>query len=644
MTEIEGILDQAIGDILHSTFGVERGPAIQFQQTRKEFEGEVTVVTFPYVKMLKKSPEEIGKTIGEALVAGCQEVVGYNVVKGFLNLEIAPAYWLGFLNTALKTEHFGRADADSRPLAMIEYASPNTNKPLHLGHLRNIFLGWSVSNILREAGHAIKRVQIVNDRGIHICKSMYAWQKLGNGETPESSGTKGDKLVGKYYVAFEQLFQKEYASWLESAEGQQAKTDFLATPKGQGLEKKYAQYLAAEEKKGKTAEDRESWMAAAFKSDYKNTYFNTYSTVGEGAREMLQKWEQKEPEVYALWQKMNGWVYAGFDETFATMGVSIDKSYYESDTYLIGKEKVLEGLKKGVFEQEEDGSIWVDLTAEGMDRKILLRSDGTAVYMTQDIGTAILRFEDNPDLASQIYTVGNEQDYHFKVLFKILAKLGYTWADDCYHLSYGMVELPEGKMKSREGTVVDADDLMAEMVTTAKETTEELGKLDGVSHEEREALYSTIGIGALKYFLLKVDPKKGMLFDPKGSIDFAGNTAPFIQYTHARIKSILRRYDGAVPEEVSTEVTLDPMEKDLLTAIYQYPTVIREAAENYSPALVANYVYDLVKTFNTYYQAVPILKESDAAILEMRIALISAVADVVKSAMGLLGIDVPEQM
>ncbi|NNC84398.1 MAG: arginine--tRNA ligase [Flavobacteriales bacterium] len=585
-------LDQEVRSYLDGSAG-EQSWNIQWQKTRKDFKGEMTLVTFPLTKALKKSPEQIGEDIGQHLKESSDIVADYNVVKGFLNLELSHAFWVARLKDMHDQERYGMAEPDSKDLLMVEYSSPNTNKPLHLGHLRNNFLGWSVSEILKAHGHPVKKVQIINDRGIHICKSMYSWSVSEDKLTPESSGIKGDLLVGKYYVDFDKKYKAELASLVE-----------------EGMSEEEAKKQAP------------SMLAV---------------------RELLRQWEEKDPETRALWNRMNEWVYTGWKATYDRMGVSFDKNYYESETYLLGRKVVLEGVEKGIFSQDPDGSIWVDLTDEGLDRKILQRSDGTTVYMTQDIGTAIMRFEENPGLAAQIYTVGNEQEYHFKVLFLILDKLGYSWAKNCHHLSYGMVELPQGKMKTREGTVVDADDLMEEMVETARATTEELGKLDGIDEDESQDLFESIGLGALKYFLLKVDPRKRMMFNPEESIDFTGNTAPFIQYTHARIKSILRRYKGQAA--VETGHPLHEKERDIIVVLNGYPSIIEEAAEQYSPALIANYIYDLVKTFNHYYQSVPILSDDDApSVVQTRIAILETVARVISSGMRLLGVRVPEQM
>lgn len=566
---------------------------IEFQATRKDFEGDVTMVVFPLVKVLKGNPVEIGTKIGTYLTEQNDVVSRFNVVGGFLNLVISDDFYVKFFHAIKDDEDFGFVKVDENAKAiMVEYSSPNTNKPLHLGHIRNILLGYSVSEIIKASGKKSYKTQIINDRGIHICKSMLAWQKYGEGKTPESTGLKGDKLVGNFYVEFDKNYKKEI-------------TELIAQGKSEDEAKKLAPSILE-------------------------------------AQEMLRKWEAGDEEVVALWKKMNQWVYDGFEETYKNLGVNFDSYYYESDTYLLGKEVVQFGLEKGIFEKDSDGSVWIDLTEDGLDRKIVLRSDGTAVYMTQDIGTAIQRVKDNPDVGGMVYTVGNEQDYHFKVLFLILKKLGFEWAESLYHLSYGMVELPSGKMKSREGTVVDADDLMAEMTATAQKISEELGKLDGYSEAEKASLYETIGLGALKYYMLKVDPKKQMLFNPEESVDFAGNTGPFIQYTYARIQSILRKADFDYSKAVNVE--LHEKEKELIKQIQLYPDVIQNAAANYSPALIANYTYDLVKEFNSFYQNVPILGESDAAKKIFRVQLSKTVGNSIKSAFKLLGIQVPERM
>ena len=575
--------------------------AIVLQQTRPEFEGDVTINVFPFLKLSAKGPEQTAQAAGEYLTANVPEVERFNVVKGFLNLVVADSYWLGFLREAGEKDILSFAATGRK--VMVEYASPNTNKPLHLGHLRNIFLGYSVSRILEATGNEVVKVQVVNDRGIHICKSMLAWQKFGNGETPQSSGLKGDKLVGKYYVEFD----KEYRRQVQELEAS-----------------------------GKAME--EAQKAAPIMLE---------------AQEMLRKWEANDPEVRALWEKMNGWVYEGFDATYQRAGVDFDRNYYESETYVLGKNDVLEGMKSGVF-YEKDGAVWVDNTKEGLDEKVLLRRDGTSVYMTQDIGTAIQRFKEYPGLSKLIYTVGNEQDYHFKVLFIILKKLGFTWADELFHLSYGMVDLPTGKMKSREGTVVDADDLMEEMVGEARKTGEQLSKLDEFSEAEKSALFEVIGLAALKYFLLKVDPKKRMLFDPVASIDLHGHTGPFIQYTYARIRSLLRksaelsvvgsRLSGDAGLPTTDNQALLPEERAILKLLHQFPAVLNEAATKLDPSSLANHAYEVVKAYNTFYQAIPVLKEEDPAKRDLRLALSAAVAATTKKAMWCLGIEVPERM
>tara|TARA_B100000497_G_scaffold112781_1_gene133992 strand:- start:324 stop:2096 length:1773 start_codon:yes stop_codon:yes gene_type:complete len=567
--------------------------SFQFQKTRKEFEGDITLVVFPLTRFSKKSPEQTGEVLGQYLKDNVSLVSDYNTVKGFLNLSIDNSYWLSQFQTAFDTDNFGCIEtSEDSANHLVEFSSPNTNKPLHLGHIRNILLGASVSEILKAAGKKVKKVQIINDRGIHICKSMIAWLEFGNGETPQSTQMKGDHFVGKYYVIFDKHYRTEQAQLVES-----------------GMSKEEAEKEAPLFKK---------------------------------AQDLLRRWEAKDAEVIALWEKMNNWVYDGFSYTYDRMGVDFDKNYYESDTYLLGKAVIQEGLDKGTFFKKDDGSVWIDLTADGLDEKILLRSDGTAVYMTQDIGTAIQRHQDF-DFSHMAYTVGNEQDYHFKVLFLILDKLGYDWAKNCYHLSYGMVDLPSGKMKSREGTVVDADDLMQEMVDSAKTIAQDLGKLDGMEEKESNILYENIGMGALKYFMLKVDPKKRMLFDPEESIDFNGNTGPFIQYTHARIQTMVKKYNKEIQFTING---LDLLEKErtLIKQINDFPTVIQEAANSYSPALVANYIYDLVKEFNGFYQNVPILIGEDKNQVAFRIALCQMVARVSKTGMKLLGVNVPDRM
>ena len=568
-------------------------PSVEFQATRKEFEGDITVVVFPMLRYKKGNPVQIGEDLGKYLVENVSEITNYNVVKGFLNLVIEDAFYINFFNAMYSNSTFGFKSAnENEDAVLVEYSSPNTNKPLHLGHVRNNLLGYSIAEIIKASGKKVYKTQIINDRGIHICKSMLAWKKFGNGETPATSGLKGDKLVGNYYVKFDQEYKKEIAQ------------------------------LVLE---GKTEEEAKKQAPLILE-----------------AQQMLLQWEAGDPQVVALWKTMNSWVYDGFDVTYKNLGVDFDTLYFESDTYLLGKDSIDEGLKSEVFYQKEDGSVWCDLTDDGLDEKLVLRSDGTAVYMTQDLGTAIQRTKDLPDVGGMVYTVGNEQDYHFKVLFLILKKLGYSWAESLFHLSYGMVDLPSGKMKSREGTVVDADDLMVEMTTTAKEISEELGKLDGYSDAEKAELYQTIGLGALKYFILKVDPKKRILFDPKSSVDFQGNTGPFIQYTYARIQSIVRKanFDFASPVAIELHVK----EKELLKQLALFPETIQQAAANYSPAVIANFTYDLVKEFNSFYQNVPILGEEDQNKKIFRVQLSKKVADTIKQAFSLLGIRVPERM
>ena len=570
---------------------------VQLQKTKKEFEGHLTLVVFPFLKMSKKGPEQTAQEIGEYLKANEPAVAAFNVIKGFLNLTVASATWIELLNEIHADAQYGIVSADENaPLVMIEYSSPNTNKPLHLGHVRNNLLGNALANIVMANGNKVVKTNIVNDRGIHICKSMLAWQKYGKGETPESSGKKGDHLVGDYYVAFDKHYKAEVAELME---------------------------------KGMSKEEAEA-----------------ASPLMNEAREMLVKWEAGDPEVRALWQMMNNWVYAGFDETYRKMGVGFDKIYYESNTYLEGKEKVMEGLEKGFFFKKEDGSVWADLTAEGLDHKLLLHGDGTSVYMTQDIGTAKLRFADYP-IDKMIYVVGNEQNYHFQVLSILLDKLGFEWGKSLVHFSYGMVELPEGKMKSREGTVVDADDLMAEMIATAKETSQELGKLDGLTQEEADDIARIVGLGALKYFILKVDARKNMTFNPKESIDFNGNTGPFIQYTYARIRSVLRKAAEAgivIPEVLPANIELSEKEEGLIQMVADFAAVVRQAGEDYSPSGIANYVYDLVKEYNQFYHDFSILREENEDVKLFRIALSANIAKVVRLGMGLLGIEVPDRM
>ena len=586
-------IQQLIAQALDALFDV-KDAEVGLQPTRKEFEGTYTFVTFPFLRASKMSPEQTGQKIGEYLKENSAIIKDFNVIKGFLNLVISDDAWLNVFTTIANQENYGFSTPTGEEV-MVEFSSPNTNKPLHLGHLRNITLGYSVSQILEANGKKVHKVQIINDRGIHICKSMVAWQKFGNGETPDTTGLKGDKFVGNYYVIFDKEYKKQVA-------------DLVAQGKSQEEAEKQAPILLE-------------------------------------AQEMLKKWEAKDPEVYSLWETMNGWVYKGFEVTYDTMGVEFDKLYFESDTYLLGKAEVEKGLEEGIFYRKEDGSVWVDLTDEGLDHKLLLRADGTSVYMTQDIGTAIQRFRDYPNISGQVYTVGNEQDYHFKVLFIILKKLGFAWADNCYHLSYGMVDLPSGKMKSREGTVVDADDIMQEMAETAQAHTKELGKIEGFTAEQATQLYQDLGLGALKYFLLKVDPKKRMLFDPQESIQFQGNTGPFIQYTHARISSILRRAQELdLPEVDFAGVELSDTEIEGIFLLSEFNNKIEEAAREYSPSVIAQYVYDLAKEYNRFYAELPIFNESDKKVMAFRVSYSAQVADVIKRAMGLLGITVPERM
>ena len=593
---IDSIISEAVAKAVKELYGMDT-PADKIvpQATRKEFEGNVTVVVFPWVKAARKSPEAVGAEIGEWLVKNEPAVEKDNVVKGFLNITISPRFWDGVLAHIASTDNYGLKEAnEASPLVMVEYSSPNTNKPLHLGHIRNNLLGFSLAEILKACGNRVVKTNIVNDRGIHICKSMLAWQKWGEGVTPESSGKKGDHLIGDFYVLFDKHFKAEVKALME-----------------QGMT----------EDEAKAA-----------------------SPLMKEAREMLVKWEQKDPEIRSLWQMMNEWVYAGFDETYKRMGVDFDKIYYESETYLEGKDKVLEGLAAGKMYRKEDGSVWADLTGEGLDHKLLLRSDGTSVYMTQDIGTAKLRFQDYP-IDKMIYVVGNEQNYHFQVLSILLDRLGFKWGKDLVHFSYGMVELPEGKMKSREGTVVDADDLMDDMVSTARTVSAELGKLDGLSDEETAAISEMVGLGALKYFLLKVDPRKNITFNPKETIDFNGNTGPFIQYTYARIRSVLRKAaDEGMTVTDYSEVTPGEREITLIQTLADFPSVVAAAGQSYSPALIANYVYDLVKLYNQFYHDCSILKEADTAVRSLRLTLSEQTARVVETGMKLLGISVPERM
>jgi len=609
---------------------------VQIQKTRKDFEGDLTVVVFPFLKVSKKSPEQTAQDLGKYIKINVEEVVEFNVVKGFLNFSISADYWLKTFAKISTTESFGFVKPNSKKTIMVEYSSPNTNKPLHLGHLRNVFLGYSVAEILKANGFKVVKTQIINDRGIHICKSMIAWQKFGNGETPESSGLKGDHLVGKYYVAFDKELKRQVREliieWYDS--------DIIEN-KLTGLAGGMFDVIMDKKVKSKNSN---LFFESIKDDDLIMKYAGNNTSIMLEAQVMLLQWEDGVPEVRELWKKMNGWVYAGFEVTYKTMGVDFDELYYESDTYILGKDVVEDGLTKSLFYKKEDGSVWCDLSADKMDDKLVLRADGTSVYMTQDIGTAIERYKKHPDLSGLIYTVGNEQNHHFKVLFSILKKLGYSWAEGCYHLSYGMIELPEGKMKSREGTVVDADDLMEMIVKDAKEMTQERGHLDGMTEDEKEQLYSLIGLGGLKYFLLKVDPKKGMIFNPAESIDLNGNTGPFIQYAHARIQSLLKKAADLGCLKTYTSVKINEKEQELIKLINDYPTVISEAGSNYSPAILANYIFDLVKEFNNFYQTVDILREEDVNKLAFRLQLSQIIGKVVKSAMLLLGVNVPDKM
>jgi arginyl-tRNA synthetase len=589
-------IEQSVIKGAFESYGVQLAK-VEFVPTRNDFEGDITVVVFSMLKLIKDNPEQIGQTLGQYLVDALEEIKSFNVVKGFLNISFTDAYFLHTFRTTYTQTHFGFATPNSKEAVVVEYSSPNTNKPLHLGHVRNNLLGYAIAKILEASGRKVYKTQIINDRGIHICKSMLAWKKFGNKETPESTGLKGDSLVGKYYVAFDKVYKEEISAML-------------------------AQGISVE-----TAEKEAPILMEAHK--------------------MLRLWESGDPETVSLWKTMNAWVYKGFEETYKRLGVSFDSYYYESDTYLLGKDVVAEGIENGVFFKREDGSVWIDLTDDGLDEKIVLRSDGTAVYMTQDIGTAIQRVADFPDVSGMVYTVGNEQDYHFKVLFLILKKLGFSWAQQLFHLSYGMVDLPSGKMKSREGTVVDADDLITEMADTAASISENLGKLSGYSEDQKNDLYHTIGMGALKYYILKVDPKKRILFDPKESVDFHGNTGPFIQYTYARIQSILRKADfdfKKTPSFNGLESFLHEKEVSLVKQLLLFPETIQLAAFSYSPALIANYTYELVKAFNSFYQNVSILGESNEDLKVFRVQLSEKVATVIKDALLLLGIEVPDRM
>ena len=585
---------QEVSKAFASLYGEKLNPEFfQIESTKLTFEGDQTLVVFPLLRITKKSPEESANLIGQWLISNSELFSDFNVVKGFLNLSLKSSFWISTFNKSLTLKNYGFNPNKSDKTYMVEYSSPNTNKPLHLGHLRNNFLGYAVSEILKANGHNVVKTQIINDRGIHICKSMLAWQKFGNGETPESANLKGDHLIGKYYVAFDKAYKQEVSELIES---------------------------------GVSKDDAEK-----------------QTKILKEAQNILLKWENKDPEIYNLWKRMNSWVYEGFNQTYQLMGVDFDKLYYESDTFILGKDVVSSGLESGVFYKKDDGSVWCDLSKDKLDDKLLLRADGTSVYMTQDLGTAIERYKDYNNLSGLIYTVGNEQNHHFKVLFTILKKLGYSWAEECFHLSYGMVELPEGRMKSREGTVVDADDLILSVIDEAKQMTKQRGQLEGMSEDDKNLLYETIGKGGLKYYLLKVDPKKKMMFNPAESIDLNGNTAPFIQYCYARIQSILRKGKISI-KSIETNIVLSPSELQLIKLLADYPNVVTEAGKNLSPALIANYSYDLVKAYNSFYQSIPILGEKDEQLKVFRIVLSEKISLVIESAMKLLGIEVPQTM
>jgi arginyl-tRNA synthetase len=631
---MEDLIKQIIIANSETLFGQQiEEKTIQFQQTRKEFEGDLTLVVFPFAKLLKTSPDQAANQIGAFLKENVNEIEAFNVVQGFLNLSLSPEYWVNQLENINQNPTFGFQEPNSKATKMVEYSSPNTNKPLHLGHLRNNFLGYSVAEILKANGHKVVKTQVINDRGIHICKSMLAWERFsplnekGERESPENTGLKGDKLVGKYYVEFDKNFNKEAKEIIEKWNT----GDF--SNYNDDIKNEYLKFEEA-----KVGKDEKA--VAALDDKIKDLAKNQTGILRD-VKEMLVKWEARDPQTYLLWSTMNSWVYDGFDVTYEKMGVDFDKLYYESETYILGKDLVIEGLQKGILFKKEDDSVWIDLTADGLDEKLLLRSDGTSVYMTQDLGTATDRFRDYSDLEGIVYTVGNEQDYHFKVLFLILKKMGYSWADSCFHLSYGMVDLPSGKMKSREGTVVDADDLIDEVIGKAKEMTQERGHLEGMSEDEKEALFKLIGLGGLKYYLLKVDPKKRMLFNPAESIELNGNTGPFIQYAHARIQSLISKA-GEIGD--FSKANLGAEEKEIIKMLAQFPAVIEEAGKMYSPALIANYTYELVKAFNHFYQTVPINIEPDLAVKNLRLIVCQNVGLVIKNAMNLLGINVPNRM
>ena len=631
---MENIIKSVLINNAETFFGTQiEEKNIQFQVTRKEFEGDITLVAFPFAKLWKISPQDAAQKLGELLVESVSEIEKFNVIQGFLNIVLKADFWKKQLVESVSDPLFGWQNPNSKGTILVEYSSPNTNKPLHLGHLRNNFLGYSVAEILKANGYKVVKTQIINDRGIHICKSMLAWERFspinekGERETPQNTGVKGDKLVGKYYVEFDKHFNseaKEIISLWESGDFEGFNSDTVLKFKSFAL--------AKEGKDGKAVED----INAKIKELAKNE-----TSLLRDAKEMLVKWEARDPQTYLLWNTMNGWVYEGFASTYKMMGVDFDKLYYESETYLLGKDLVEDGLNKGVFYRKEDGSVWVDLTPDGLDEKLVLRSDGTAVYMTQDLGTALDRKKDFDDMEGMVYTVGNEQDYHFKVLFLILRKLGYSWAEKCFHLSYGMVDLPSGKMKSREGTVVDADDLMEDVINSAKEMTSERGHLEGMSEDEKNNLFRQIGMGGLKYYLLKVDPKKRMMFNPEESIELNGNTGPFLQYAHARIKSLLTKAGNIGSFE---NAVLGNEEKEVIKLINQYPSIIKEAGDNYSPAVLANYLFELVKVYNHFYQVVPVLIEQNIEVKNLRLTLSKNVADIISKSLLLLGIESPNKM
>ncbi len=645
MSDILNLIEVEVKDVAQREFGLElTSDQVVLQPTKKDFEGDITLVIFPFVKLLKKSPQELAQIFGEALKNRISFIENYNSVGGFINFSVSNSYWLTQFNNAANTSNFGHSHQATGKTYIVEYSSPNTNKPLHLGHCRNIFLGYAVSEILKANGHNVIKTQIVNDRGIHICKSMLAWQKFGNGETPQSSGIKGDHLVGKYYVEFEkrnQIAAKEEVRKII----EQNRIEEVGDSKRFSLVTSLSNIKESNILSNKDVSFKD--LVNEIKDDNTKDTFEDYFLLWENplikeARDYLVKWEQGDKEVVALWEMMNNWVYDGFNATYQRIGVDFDKIYHESNTYILGKDVVIEGLNKGVFFKKDDGSVWVDLTDEGLDEKLLLRGDGTSVYITQDIGTAILRYRDFPAVSGMIYTVGNEQDYHFEVLFKVLKKLGYDWAHNCYHLSYGMVDLPTGRMKSREGTVVDADELMDSVVNDAKSMTQERGHIEGMSEDEKQHLYETIGVGGLKYYLLRVEPKKRMQFNPEESVDLNGNTAPFIQYGYARIQSILRK--ASVSKTINETLAISDTEKELVKLILNYPEELNKAGVEYSPAVLCNYNFELIKFYNSFYQSHPILGEENEDLKMFRISLSTMVADITKRNMKLLGIDVPKKM